>query len=87
MQPRHFLFALTLLAAPAVTLPAAAPTPEQVAAETARANAFFDRVFDETVARSPESMARLGLKRDTDKWDDRSDQRALEDLNRACESV
>ena len=58
----------------------AAPTPEQIATETAKANAFFDRVFDEDVARSPETMAQLGIKQDMDKWDDRSEQHALGEL-------
>ena len=56
------------------------PTPAVIAAETAKANAFFDRVFDEAVARSPQTMAQLGISKDTDKWDDISDARALEDL-------
>ena len=58
----------------------AAPTIEVIAAESSRANAFFDRVFDEDVARSPIFMAQLGLKKDNDKWDDLSDAHALEDL-------
>jgi len=65
-----------LLAGRAETL----PTPAVMAAETAKANAFFDRVFDEAVARSPQTMAQLGISKDTDKWDDISDARALEDL-------
>lgn len=65
----------------AVSLPAAEKfTPEQVVAESARANAFFDRVFDEAVARSPVFLAQLGIKQDMDKWDDISDARALEDF-------
>ncbi|MEI6235435.1 MAG: DUF885 domain-containing protein [Planctomycetota bacterium] len=48
--------------------------------ETAKANAFFERVFDVTLSRSPQLMAELGIKKDTDKWDDLSDQHALEDL-------
>jgi len=58
----------------------AAPTTEAIAAESSKANAFFDRVFDEDVARSPIFMAQLGLKKDNDKWDDLSDAHALEDL-------
>ncbi len=65
----------------AVSLSAAEKfTPEQVVAESAKANAFFDRVFDEAVARSPVFLAQLGIKRDMDKWDDISDARALEDF-------
>ena len=68
-----------LLAAGAAT-GAENPTPAQIAAESAKANAFFDRVFDEAVARSPMFMAQLGIKKDMDKWDDISDARSLEDL-------
>jgi uncharacterized protein (DUF885 family) len=58
----------------------AAFTADQIAAESAKANAFFERVFDESVARSPMTMTQLGLKRDYGKWDDFSEQKALEDL-------
>ncbi len=84
----HFLPGLALAASLATLLSAAAPIPEQitakagalVAAESAKANAFFDRVFDEAVARSPQFMTKLGMKKDNDKWDDISDARALEDF-------
>jgi len=67
----------------AVTSAFATPSfsPEQIAAESAKANAFFERVFDETIARSPMAMAQLGIKRDQDKWDDFSEEKALEDLS------
>jgi uncharacterized protein (DUF885 family) len=80
MHCRHLISALVLFVPLSTTLFAAAPTAEQIRAESAKANAFFDRVFDESVARSPQAMARLGLKRDMDKWDDHSEQRQLEDL-------
>ena len=51
-----------------------------VAAESAKANAFFDQVFDEAVARSPMTMGALGIKKDMDQWDDISEARALEDF-------
>ena len=51
-----------------------------VAAESAKANAFFDQVFDEAVARSPMMMGALGIKKDMDQWDDISEARALEDF-------
>ncbi len=59
---------------------AASPTSTATTDESAKANAFFDRVFDEGVARSPMFMAQLGLKKDSDKWDDLSEAHALEDL-------
>ncbi len=51
-----------------------------VARESAKANAFFDRIFDEATARSPLAMARLGIQKDKDQWDDISEERALEDF-------
>ena len=74
-----------LIACVAVTLTAwsaraADPADPLVAAETARANVFFERVFDENVARSPMFMTQLGMKTDYDKWDDISETRALEDF-------
>lgn len=79
MNPRLFLLAYVALAGSARLLSAAA-TPEQIAAESAKANAFFERVFDENLARSPMFMTQLGMKTDYDKWDDLSEARALEDF-------
>lgn len=59
--------------------PAATAETEKELTESARANAFFERVFDERVARSPEFQSYLGIKDDYGKWNDRSDARALED--------
>ena len=67
-----------LVAADPATGPA--PTPAEVAAESARANAFFERAFEEAIARSPQTMTQLGLKTDYDKWDDLSEQAALDNL-------
>jgi uncharacterized protein (DUF885 family) len=55
-------------------------SPEQITEESAKANAFFDRVFDEVVERSPIALAQLGIKRDMDKWDDLSEERQMEDF-------
>lgn len=74
------IFFIAVLAGGALVVPAQTYSPEQVAAESAKANRFFERVFDETIARSPMAMAQLGLKRDNDKWDDFSERKALEDL-------
>ena len=54
--------------------------PEQIAAESKRANEFFDKCYDEYVARHPQVAATLGLKTDYDKWDDISDAAAAADL-------
>ncbi len=73
------LWALALLGA-AVVMQAAAFSSEEIAAESKKANAFFDRSFDELVERSPEWMGYLGIQKDTDKWDDESDARQAENL-------
>ena len=82
------LFALTILVSLLSCASAVAAAPDPVPAgadaiantESARANAFFERIFDVTLSRSPQWMAQLGIKKDTDKWDDHSEQHALEDL-------
>lgn len=53
-------------------------TPE--ASESQRANAFFERVFEESVARSPESLTFLGRKDRGDEWDDLSEAYANESI-------
>ncbi|HEY8993172.1 MAG TPA: DUF885 domain-containing protein [Lacunisphaera sp.] len=50
---------------------------ERIAAESAKANAFFDRVFDASVDRSPLQQGYLGLKKDHDKWEDFSEEHRL----------
>ena len=55
-------------------------TPEQIAAESKRANEFFEKCFDEYIARHPQAAAQLGLKTDYDKWDDISDAQVAADL-------
>ncbi|MBS0664740.1 MAG: DUF885 domain-containing protein [Verrucomicrobia bacterium] len=77
---RILFLAATVLAGGLMAAPGSAFTAEQVAAESAKANAFFDRVFDEATARSPMTEAQLGIRKDMDKWDDLSDERALEDF-------
>ena len=76
--PRAALAAFVVLSGGAAR--AATYTTAQVASESVKANVFFDRTFDESVARSPMFAAQLGLKQNTDKWDDFSAQKALEDL-------
>lgn len=56
------------------------PTEEQVNQESDKANTFFDRTYDESVARSPEYQTYLGIKKDNDKWDDRSDENSKKEL-------
>ncbi len=79
MQNRTRLL-LACVAAALAAWPARAATTAEIAAESAKANAFFERVFDENVARSPMTMTQLGMKTDYDKWDDLSEARELEDF-------
>jgi len=76
MHPRHLLSVAAIFAALFAVLPAA-PAPEQIAVESAKANAFFDRVFDAGVDRSPIAQGYLGIKKDHDKWDDYSEEHQL----------
>jgi len=71
-------FTLNLAASSALTKDAVAAG--SVAAESAKANAFFDRVFDESIDRSPMAQGYLGIKKDHDKWDDFSEANRLAEL-------
>jgi uncharacterized protein (DUF885 family) len=48
-------------------------TAEEIAAESKKANGFFEQWFKESVERSPEYQSYLGYKYDYDKWTNRSD--------------
>ena len=65
----------SLVAAPGKTY-----TPEQIASESKRANEFFDKNFDDFVARHPQFASQLGIKTGYDKWEDLSDASNAEDL-------
>ncbi len=56
-----------------------APATPQVS-ESERVNAFFERVFEESVARSPESLTFLGRKDRANEWNDLSEAYANESL-------
>ncbi len=55
-------------------------SPEEIAAESKKANEFFDRAFDKSLARNPEQQTLLSIKTDYDKWTDRSDSAALAEI-------
>ena len=90
MNHRQLLAGAALVTALGSPLHAAAISPKEelpakeraaaLAAESAKANAFFDRVFDEDVDRSPLTQGYLGLKKDHDKWDEFTEERRLEDF-------
>lgn len=56
------------------------PRDEDKLVHTARLDAFFEEVFEERIARSPQLATSLGDRRGYDRWDDVSDARAAEDL-------
>jgi uncharacterized protein (DUF885 family) len=58
----------------------AAPSAEDIAAESARLNEWFDQKFAETVTRSPITQTYLGIKDNYGEWDDVSDANALKEL-------
>ena len=72
--------ALLTFSAFAAETPRQTYTPEEIAAESKRVNEFFDRKFDENVARHPQFASQLGLKIGYDKWEDLSDASNAEDL-------
>jgi uncharacterized protein (DUF885 family) len=72
------VFAVT--AALAADAPRKTYSPEELAAESKRVNEFFDRKFDENVARHPQFASQLGLRIGYDKWEDLSDASNAEDL-------
>lgn len=51
--------------------------------ESERLDAFFERVFERNLARSPIRQSRLGIKAQQDRWDDISEERQLQDLELA----
>ena len=46
---------------------------EEIQSESSKANAFFEKSFNDGVERSPMSQGFLGIKTNNDKWDDASD--------------
>jgi uncharacterized protein (DUF885 family) len=74
------LLAIVATAASAAEPPRKTYTPEEIAAESKRVNDFFDRKFDENVARHPQFATQLGIKIGYDKWEDLSDASNAEDL-------
>ena len=60
--------------------PAPAPQVQVVQSEVEKANALFEEIFMNGVMRSPVYQTYMGIKQDYDKWDDDSEERALEDL-------
>ena len=80
MLKRRLIAILLAAAAPVAAL---APVTNAVAAEqteSERLNAFFERVYQENIKRSPVAQSYLGIKTDYDKWDDESDANAIKEF-------
>ncbi|MEZ5893488.1 MAG: DUF885 domain-containing protein [Parvularculaceae bacterium] len=73
--------------APTESLSAAAPSAEEIAAESQRLNEWFDAKFEEQLEYSPIQRTFLGDKKDNDKIDDLSVAAQDEQLERARQSV
>lgn len=72
---RHFIGSAALAGAALIAPPAFAIE----TGEDARLDAFFERIFQRSLDRSPTRQSALGIRRDQDKWDDISEARELED--------
>ena len=59
----------------------AADVEQENSTESDRANAFFEKAFNESLGRSPMYQSYLGIKDQQDKWDDLSDAYAWEELD------
>ena len=66
--------------APAVETPTTEAASTETVSESDKANAFFERVFEEAVARFPEFQTALGRPTNMDKWDDMSEEFQQESL-------
>ncbi|WP_064663415.1 DUF885 family protein [Pseudoalteromonas sp. MQS005] len=63
--------------------PAPAVQAQPVQSEIDKANAFFEDTFNRDVMNSPVYQTYMGIKKDYDKWDDNSEEKALKDLAQA----
>ena len=59
-----------------IFIAANAQTPDQIAAESKRAGEFFDKCWDETLARHPVDESFYGIKTHYDQLEDLSDEKA-----------
>ncbi|MDF2438880.1 MAG: lipoprotein [Bacteroidota bacterium] len=53
---------------------------DEIKSESAKANAFFDRVFDREVDRDPVKAALLGIKKNYDQWSDISEEHSQKEI-------
>ena len=79
------IVSLLLMVSPVISLDAALDP--KVVAESEKANAFFDRIYDEKVGRFPEWQTYLGIKKDYGDWNNDSDEIELRELEITKENV
>jgi len=77
---KRFLATLiSTVAGAAISVAANAQTPDQIAVESKRANEFFDKCWDENLARHPVDESFYGIKTHYDQLEDLSDEKAAAD--------
>jgi len=77
---KRFLATLiSTVAGAAISVAANAQTPDQIAVESKRANEFFDKCWDENMARHPVDESFYGIKTHYDQLEDLSDEKAAAD--------
>lgn len=79
-MPTHLKHSLYLCA---LLLSLAGLVQAEPVSDSERINAFFERVFERNLARSPIRQSRMGIKTAQDRWDDISEERQLEDAELA----
>jgi len=77
---KRFLATLiSTVAGAAISVAANAQTPDQIGVESKRANEFFDKCWDENLARHPVDESFYGIKTHYDRLEDLSDEKAAAD--------
>lgn len=80
---KYIYTAICLMAITACKNEAETISAEDIKTESAKANAYFEKTFQEEVDESPMLQTRLGIKNDYGSWDDMSSQAEAEDLEQA----
>src|SRR6266542_3040374 len=78
MEPILRMFTSTMVVA-LISIAASAQTTDQIAAESKRANEFFDKCWDENQSRHPLDESFYGIKTHYDQLEDLSDEKAAAD--------
>jgi uncharacterized protein (DUF885 family) len=76
---RIFATLASTLAVAVLFIAADSPTSDQIAAESKRANEFFDKCWDENLARHPVDESFYGIRTHYDQLEDLSDEKAVAD--------